>query len=45
MNPTRVALLTGDNRGMGLETCRELATSADAKHSGGYFCKHELTDW
>jgi NAD(P)-dependent dehydrogenase (short-subunit alcohol dehydrogenase family) len=45
MDPIKVALVTGGNRGMGLETCRELATSADAKRSGGYFFKRELIDW
>jgi len=43
MNSTWVVSVTGGNHGMGLEICRELAISADAKHGGGYICKRELT--
>jgi len=41
----KIALVTGGNRGMGLETCRQLATSDEARGSGGYYRKRELIDW
>jgi hypothetical protein len=45
MNPGRVVLQNGCDRGMERETCRELATPAGAQRGGGYFCKPELADW
>ena len=45
MNPGRVVLQNGCDRGMELETCRELTTPAGAQRSGSYFCKPELADW
>jgi len=39
MQTSKVALVVGVNRGMGLKT------SADALHSGGYDRNFELIDW
>ena len=46
MDAAKVVLVTGSNRGMGIETCRELAAMGDCVLLG---CrdlrKRELIDW